>query len=193
LFEGDDHDVLFARRNELLEGRPTGAYLSFPSLKDPVARQHTAEVIGFLDHAALGRWRGLPWKRRGSEYEAAKRRMAAGLLSLVERHYPGFGELVDYQEIATPLSVEHFTAHPLGAIYGLPGVPERYAVPGLGITTPLPGLLLTGSDVAVHGVVGAMMGGVGTAAHILGGAGFMRIMARSRRPPAPRPGSRDRG
>jgi hypothetical protein len=33
----------------------------------------------------------------------------------------------------------------------------------------------------VHGIAGAMMGGVGTAAHVLGGAAFLRIMARARR------------
>jgi all-trans-retinol 13,14-reductase len=177
LFDGYDHDALFARRNRLFEGSVSVAYLSFPSLKDPEATTHTAEIIAPLDHTEVRDWMHLPWKRRGEEYEALKARISDALLSFVELHYPRFTELVEYRELATPLSVEHFAAHPGGAIYGLPAVPERYGIEGLGIRTPIRGLLLTGSDVAVHGIVGAMMGGVGTAAHVLGGAGFIRIMA----------------
>ena len=88
---------------------------------------------------------------------------------------------MEYHELATPLSFEHFTAHPGGAIYGLPGVPHRYRLKWLGIRTPIPGLLLTGSDVCGHGIVGAMMGGAGTAAHLLGTAGLLRIMRRAAR------------
>jgi all-trans-retinol 13,14-reductase len=177
LFDDLDHDATFARRNELLEGRASTAYLSFPSLKDPAARAHTAEIIAPLDYGTVRGWADAPWRRRGADYEALKTRIATALLSLVERHLPGFGALVEYQELATPLSVEHFAAHADGAIYGLPAVPARYTVAGLGLTTPVEGLLMTGSDVAVHGIVGAMMGGVGTAAHIMGGTGFFRIMA----------------
>jgi all-trans-retinol 13,14-reductase len=177
LFDEYDHDAMFARRGELLEGRAPTAYLSFPSLKDPHARGHTAEIIAPLDYGSVSAWADRPWRRRGREYEALKGRMSTALLSLVERYLPGFGALVEYRELATPLSVEHFAAHIHGAIYGLPAVPERYAAPWLGVTTPIDGLLLTGSDVAVHGIVGAMMGGVGTAGHIMGGTGFIRIMA----------------
>jgi all-trans-retinol 13,14-reductase len=181
LYDGFDHDAVFARRNELLAGRASFAYVSFPSLKDPAAPTHTAEIIAALDHDAVAAWRYTAWKRRGKEYEAAKERISDALLALVERHNPGFGQLVDYRELATPLSVEHFAAHPAGDIYGLPGVPDRYRTPGLGIVTPVRGLLLTGSDVAVHGLVGAMMGGVATAGHLLGRAGFLRIMERAQR------------
>jgi hypothetical protein len=44
LFESFDHDEKYARRSELLDGRPPMAYLSFPSLKDPHAQRHTVEV-----------------------------------------------------------------------------------------------------------------------------------------------------
>jgi all-trans-retinol 13,14-reductase len=181
LYDDCDHDAVFARRNDLLAGRASFAYLSFPSLKDPTAPVHTAEIIAGLDHASVDAWQGTPWKRRGEEYEAAKVRMSDALLALVGQHYPGFEPIVDYRELATPLSVEHFAAHPAGAIYGLPGVPERYRIPGLGVVTPVDGLLLTGSDVAVHGIVGAMMGGAATAGHLLRRAGFLRIMARAQR------------
>ncbi len=45
IFESFDHDEMYAQRSELLNGRAAMAYLSFPSLKDPHAQRHTAEII----------------------------------------------------------------------------------------------------------------------------------------------------
>lgn len=94
--------------------------------------------------------------------------MAGALLEFVGARWPGFAPLVDYRDLSTPLTIEHFAAHPCGAMYGLPPAPERFAVDWLRVRTRVPGLLLTGSDVASHGIVGAMTGGVGTAARVIG-------------------------
>jgi hypothetical protein len=40
-----------------------------------------------------------------------KQRVAEGLLEFVDRRYPGFKALVEYCEVSTPLTVEHFTGH----------------------------------------------------------------------------------
>ena len=80
---------------------------------------------------------------------------------MVERQYPGFSALVEYCEVSTPLTNEHFTAHPKGGMYGLPMRAERFAAENRGwtrIKTPVPGLYMTGSDVFMLGIVGAMMG-----------------------------------
>jgi all-trans-retinol 13,14-reductase len=179
IFSSYDHDAMFEQRNRLLEDEPAMAYLSLPSLKDPEAKLHSAEIISFLDQDVLAHWKDQRWKRRGEAYESLKMRISEALLSFIEQRYPNFRSLVDYQELGTPLSFEHFAAHPGGAIYGLPAVPQRYRLKWLGIRTPVAGLLLTGSDVCGHGIVGAMMGGVGTAAHVLGGAGFVKILRRA--------------
>jgi len=159
-----------------LRGRPSGCYLSFPSLKDPEATAHTAEILVLPTYEAFKRWADRPWKKRGEEYEALKARMTAGMLDLVDRHIPGFRDLVDYTELSTPLSVEHFTASPRGAIYGLPGTPERFRQDWLGVRTPVKNVLLAGADVYLHGVLGAAMGGVAAAGVALGPLGFPRVM-----------------
>ena len=92
-----------------------------------------------------------------------KHRIAEGLLEFVDRHYPGFKSLVDYCEVSTPLTVEHFTGHLRGSVYGIPATPERFRLPYLSVATPVKNLYLTGADVASLGIVGAMMGGVATA------------------------------
>jgi all-trans-retinol 13,14-reductase len=176
IFESFDHDEIYAQRNELLDGRAAMAYLSFPSLKDGQAQRHTAEIIAPLSYASLEGHRGEPWRRRGTDYESAKNRITGALLDLVERHHPGFGDLVEYSELATPLTFEHFTAAPSGAIYGFPGTPEKYTKEWLGPRTPIRNLYLTGSDAGLLGIMGALMGGVVTASCLLGPLGFFKVM-----------------
>ena len=182
IFESFNHDEMYAQRNEVLAGRAAMAYLSFPSLKDRHAQRHTAEIIAPLSYGSLEAHRNEPWRRRSPEYESVKKRVTQALLDLVERHNPGFGDLVEYSELATPLTFEHFTTAPSGTIYGYPATPERYGKAWLGPRTPIENLYLTGSDAALLGIMGALMGGVLTASLLVGSFGFLEIMraARSR-------------
>ncbi len=182
LMESFDHDAIAANSAELAQGKAQFGYLSFPSLKNPRAGAHTAEIISALPYEVVAQYRDLPWRRRGAEYAALKARMSDALLGLVEKHYPGFRDLVAYQEMSTPLTDETFTGYPRGEIYGYPCTPERYRKSFLRPTTPLPGLYLTGADALSLGITGAMMSGVVTAGLALGPAGFLRIMAATRKP-----------
>lgn len=176
IFSSFEHNEMYARRNQLLDGRAVMAYLSFPSLKDRCAKKHTAEVIAPLSYSSLEAYREEPWRRRGEDYDAAKRRIVQALLDLIERHHAGFRDLVEYSELGTPLTFEHFTAAPSGSIYGYPGTPDRYRKRWLGPGTPIQNLYLTGSDVASLGIMGALMGGVLTASRLIGPLGFFQIM-----------------
>jgi len=176
IFSSFDHDQMYARQNELLEGRAAMAYLSFPSLKDPRAMRHTAEVIAPLSYRSLEAYRDEPWRRRGPDYESAKNRITQALLGLIEHHHPGFRDLIEYSELGTPLTFEYFTAAPSGSIYGYPGTPDKYRKSWLVPGTPVRNLYLTGTDVALLGIMGALMGGVLTASRLLGPAGFIEIM-----------------
>ena len=177
IYSGYDHDEMYQRGNEILQGKVMYCYLSFPSLKDPHAVAHTAEIIMALDYATVERWRDYPWMRRGADYMELKSRLAKALIDFVNRHYPGFSELIDYWEVSTPITIETFTGHLRGAPYGIPATPERFRLPWLKVTTPVKNLYLTGSDVAAPGILGALVGGVATSAHLLGSSGIMRILA----------------
>jgi phytoene dehydrogenase-like protein len=176
IFSSFDHNEMYARRDELLEGRAPMAYLSFPSLKDARVQRHTAEIIAPLSYRALEAHRESPWRRRGPCYQSVKDRIARALLDIVEIRYPGFEDLVEYSELGTPLTFEHFAAAPAGAIYGYPGTPDRYRKPWLAPQTPIRNLYLTGVDVALPGILGALMGGVLTAGCVIGPLGFFQIM-----------------
>lgn len=159
IYDDYDHDALYHRRDDVLQGTIHSCFASFPSLKDPQASGHTAELITFLDFAPFKQWTGNPWKKRGQEYEAVKARIAEGMLRLMEAHYPGFRTLIDYQELSTPLTIDSLTGHRAGAVYGLPAIPEKFSLPWLTPRTPIRNLYLTGADIAGHGIVGALMGG----------------------------------
>lgn len=176
IFSSFDHEAMSGARNDLLNGRAAMAYLSFPSLKDPQTKNHTAELIAPFSYRMLDAFREEPWRRRGANYEAAKERMTQALLDLVERRHPGFRNLVAYAELATPLTFESFTGAPSGTIYGYPATPERFRKSWLGPKTAIPGLYLTGADAGMLGVMGALMGGVATASLLLGPMGFLKIM-----------------
>ena len=152
------------------------AYLSFPSLKDPRAQCHTAEIVAPFSFRALQAFREEPWRRRGTDYEAAKGRITQALLDIVELRHPGFRDLIAYAELATPLSFEHFTGAPSGTIYGYPATPDKFRKPWLVPRTHIRNLYLTGTDAAMLGVMGALMGGVATASTLLGSAGFLEIV-----------------
>ena len=176
IFSSFDHEQICARRNDLLEGRASMVYLSFPSLKDPHARQHTAEIVAPFSYRSLEAYVEEPWRRRGTEYESAKKRITEALLDLVEQHHPGFRKNVAYAELATPLTFEHFTAAPSGTIYGYPATPDKFRKSWLAPKTPIRNLYLTGADAALLGIMGAVMGGVATASLVLGPAGYPEII-----------------
>ncbi len=181
LFSHYDHDLNYSRRAEWIgSGTPEEVYLSFPSLKDPEAKTYTAELISFTDYASFGRWRKQPWRNRDAGYQELKERIASGMLRFVEERFPGFTELVEFHELSTPLTNEFMTGHAQGAIYGLPPVPARFRKENHAWTdakTPVPGLYLTGADVALFGVAGAVMGGLTTLSHLPGGISFPAAFA----------------
>jgi phytoene dehydrogenase-like protein len=171
-----DHDEIAQDLPIAGDRLPQFCYLSFPSLKDPSAQGHTAEIIAHVDYDYFVPWQQQPWRRRGREYTELKTQISQSLIQLVERHYPGFQDLIEYAELSTPLTVEHFDASDRGAIYGIPCIPKRLEQSWIGARTPIKNLYLTGADTFSPGIMGAMMGGVKTAGIVDGAFGFFKIM-----------------
>ena len=175
-----DHDRMHERSGELLSGNAPQTYLSFPSMKDPEARAHTAEIVAGIDARHFEPWAGTAWMKRGAEYAALKERIADALLASAERRIPGLSALVVHREVSTPLTTAHFTGHPGGEIYGLPATPERFSRPWLQARTPVPGLYLAGADALMLGIGGALMSGVLCTAAIAGASTFGRVRSAAR-------------
>jgi len=147
-------------------------YISFPSAKDPAWEDRsgsnaTLEVLSLAPYEWFEPWVDRRWRKRGARYEELKARFSERLLEALYAYVPQARGKVDYHELSTPISTRHFGNYAHGEIYGVAPTPDRFALRWLGPHTPLRGLFLTGQDAAVHGLVGAMYGGVVTASAIL--------------------------
>jgi len=140
-------------------------YTSFPSLKDPLyepgdEQRHTGEVVTFAPWASFAPWRDERWRKRGPDYESFKERLQAQLLAQITSKLPELAPMVDYAELSTPISTDHFCRPMRGSIYGLEPTPERFRNSWLRPRSPIDGLFFSGSEITSVGVIGAMMGGV---------------------------------
>ena len=68
--------------------------------------------------------------------------------------------MLDFAELSTPLSTDHFCRPNQGSIYGLEPTPERFDCPHLSPRAPIKNLFFAGGEVTSVGVMGAMVGGM---------------------------------
>jgi ferredoxin-NADP reductase len=162
IYADENHDAVMAA--PLGEGM---IYLSFASLKNPAAANHTVEVVSMADAANFHAWANEPWPREATDYLELKQRIIDRLLQRIDAYLPGFRDLVVFAELATPLTFTTFQQSSDGAFYGLACTPERLLSPLTSATTPVPGLFLTGQDTVTPGIMGAAMGGMVAASAIL--------------------------
>lgn len=154
---------------EVLRGNPSFCFLSFGPENNPEADYSTAQVITMAPYDAFESWADESWPRRSGNYQDLKKRIGNGLMDLAEEAVPGLSEFVDFREVSTPLSIEHFTGHRKGAPYGIPAVPERYSSRATGVQTPIDNLYLTGADAGCPGIMGAAFSGLSAAGRAMGG------------------------
>ena len=87
------------------------------------------------------------------DYRAAKERASDRLLEAVARFVPDPRPHTVFQDVFTPRTIERFTGHLNGAVYGSP----RKRLDG---TTGIENLFLIGTDQGYVGVIGALMSGI---------------------------------
>jgi all-trans-retinol 13,14-reductase len=148
-------------------------YVSFPSAKDPsfttrYPGRATIEIVAPGPHAWFVPWADKPWGKRGEDYEALKERLSQRLLQKLYEKMPQLEGKVDFYELSTSLSTDHFCRYKHGEIYGIDHTPQRFEQDWLKPKTDIPGLYLTGQDILTCGVVGAMVGGLLTAIQLGG-------------------------
>jgi all-trans-retinol 13,14-reductase len=139
-------------------------YCSFPSLKDPShdpgpQNRQTGEIITFVPWESFEPWLGTKWKKRGTEYDEFKENISEALLAQYLEHYPDLAPMVQFTELSTPLSTNHFARSHRGSIYGLASVPDRFTNSDLEPKTSVKNLYMAGVDVMAPGIAGAIGGG----------------------------------
>ena len=137
------------------------------SSRSAILGRATIEVVALAPYSWFERWADTRWKRRGADYDALKQRLTERLRAELERHVPAVRGRIDYCELSTPLSTRNFANYHQGQIYGSAATPARFRARALSPRTRVRNLYLTGVDVAVLGVAGALAGGALTASAVL--------------------------
>jgi len=99
--------------------------------------------------------------REDAAYDAQKQALLEPLRALGARYVRDFAERVVYTDTFTPRTIERFTGHLNGAVYGSP-VKRRDG------RTPLKNLFICGTDQGFLGIIGALLSGITIAnVHVL--------------------------
>ncbi len=157
-------------------------YISYPSAKDPdwpnrYPDRSTIDIITLVPYETFEPWAGSRWMKRGQDYEALKEKIAQRLLEELYKQQPQVKGHVDYYELSTPLTTQHFINYDKGEIYGLDHTPSRYRQKFLKPRTPIKNFYLTGQDIVTAGVAAALFSGVLTATAMTGVNVMKKIMA----------------
>lgn len=171
--EKGDHDTLISNYiKDLNEPFPV-VYVSFPSAKDPdwsnrYPEKSTVDIITLLPYDRFSNWEGSKWMKRGESYNELKEKIAQRLFTELFKQLPHLKDKVDYYELSTPLTTQHFVNYDKGEIYGIDHTPDRFRQKFLQPRTPIKGLYLTGQDIVTAGIGGALFAGLITSSAITG-------------------------
>lgn len=150
-----------------------------PDLKYYQIRKSEREGINILSILTSGKtelWR--PWAntksgRRGNAYLEAKEKRALHLIREAEAF---FGPLKGLKilDAYTPLTVRDWVNSPEGSAYGVLRSSSQMLAAALLNRTSVKGLCLAGQSVLAPGIIGTIMGSLGTVKLILGADAFRR-------------------
>ncbi len=143
-----------------------GLFLTCTTLKDPTVfdgRHHVLEAFTFVPYAVF---EGM--SARPPEYAALKERLASQMIDLIETLIPGLRRHIVFESISTPLTNQFYCEGTGGAMYGTAKIRSQIGPWAYGMKSPLDGLWLCGASVLGHGVHGASLSGLSTAAKMLG-------------------------
>ena len=146
--------ALYRRPEELVDAR--SGVISSPNnfhAETPLA-EGILRISVLANHA---RWKEL----EGARYAEAKQRASEEAAAAVRTFLPDWRGHAVFQDVFTPATIERFTSHAGGAVYGS----HEKRLDG---ETGIAGLVLIGSDQGYLGIVGAMISGVAMAnRHVL--------------------------
>ncbi|MGD9719667.1 MAG: phytoene desaturase family protein [Pirellulales bacterium] len=146
----NDHEQFDYRRPEDLVDVRSGVICSPNNFAydEPLAEG----LVRTTAMANYDRWRALS----PEDYCAAKRAWYERIVATAARHVGDFRPHTVATDMFTPTTIERFTGHANGAVYGAPH--KRFDG-----TTPIGNLYLCGTDQGFVGIIGAMFSGIAMA------------------------------
>ena len=126
------------------------AILSFPNNFEEDPMEQGMARVTFLANYEL-------WKELDrASYKKKKEEVFRSSLKLFEKFCPKIEDHLILEDVFTPTTIEKFTNHKRGTIYGSPQKQKRG-------TTPVKGLILCGTDQGFLGIIGSLLSGISMA------------------------------
>jgi all-trans-retinol 13,14-reductase len=138
-----------------------------PKTKDPEFVDDVT-ILTHMKYAEVEKWKDLPLKRRGVEYEAFKKEKAEKLLDFVAEKFPEFKENLESYYVATPLAFKDYLGTPTGSMYGKERDYQRPLESTISHRTKIPNLYLTGQNLNLHGMLGVSLSSLITTGEFVG-------------------------
>jgi phytoene dehydrogenase-like protein len=127
------------------------AVVCFPDNYEPLKSEGEGTVrITFM--ANYAQWRELSRE----DYDAKKEQVSESALALIKKLVPQFDGKVLFKDIFSPMTIERYTWHLNGTVYGSIDKTRDG-------TTPVPGLFIIGTDQGFLGIVGSILSGISMA------------------------------
>ncbi|KPP71684.1 putative all-trans-retinol 13,14-reductase [Scleropages formosus] len=141
-------------------------FVASPSAKDPTWQERqpgksTMSIVSFAPYDWFEEWKDGKVTNRGADYKELKDTFIQSIMDMVVEFFPKIKGKVEYIDAGTPLTNQHYIATPRGEIYGCDHNKDRFSAEvsaALRPQTPLKNLYLTGQDVFVCGLAGALAG-----------------------------------
>ena len=147
---------------------PEFYYLFVPAKSDSDSYANCISIHTYMKFAEVEKWKDLPIRKRGDDYEDWKASKAEKLIQLVSEKFPELRGNIEAYNVSTPLSLRDYIGTPDGGMYGISmdykNPMRTYVAP----RTKIPNLFFTGQNVSLHGMLGVSMSSLITCGEFLG-------------------------
>lgn len=120
-----------------------------------MTNEYSEGVIRLTFMANYEQWRDLK-DHHPLEYEEQKANVLNSSIELIKKEYPEFKGKLTFSDVFTPTTIEKFTGHQRGCVYGST---TKYRNGKL----PFPNLYICGTDQGFLGIIGAILSGISIA------------------------------
>ena len=147
---------------------PEHYFIHWPAEKLNPEFVDNVTILTHMKYEEVEKWKDLPLKHRGEEYERFKKEKAEKLLDFAAQRFPEFKEHLETYYVATPLSFKDYLGTPTGSMYGTERDYNRPLDSYISHRTKLPNLFLTGQNLNLHGMLGVSLSSIITSGEFIG-------------------------
>ncbi len=148
--------------------RTESVLVSMPAQPDDVTYTPSIDLLSPMSWQEVVKWADKPAGRRGEDYVTFKQAKTEQCLQLIEHRLPNLRNAIEHIYTSTPLTYHNYTTTNQGCAYGIRKDYDNVIMTMLTPRTPVPGLLQTGQNLNLHGIMGVSMTSLYTCAEILG-------------------------